>query len=250
MKVKLTLSQVQNLINEGKLPYRFLEDNDPIDPETPENMDEPGDENPEKPEMSDDFDELIEKIKGSSIIDFLKQMPKNAKGKIGYVFYTAPVAVNKFYIDDDGLKKPNPMVGKLFKNTAYKFRFDHSYKRAVEIKNEKTGDDYEIGARQSSYSDVEGYNMLLSGKSGLYFPIVLENPKTDQSSNYMILNDTGGYDIVSKDEIKKYLKPVSGSTYVDYRSLIVQRVYRINASTRTFNNPEFPYEYLGPKNLF
>lgn len=244
MKFKLTLSQVQNLINEGKLPYRFLEDVDPTDTDTIEDTDEFDDE---KLETSDD--ELIKKIKGSSILDFLKQMPKSTKGKYGYVSYTAPVLVNKSYNDVDGLKKPNPMLGKLFKNTLYKFRFDYSYKRAVQIKNEKTENDYEVGPRQSSYSDVEGYNMLLSGKSGLYFPIVLEKPETDQSSNYMILNDAGGYDVVSKDEIRKYLPVIKSSTYVDYRSLIVQRVYRIKAGKRIFDNPEFPYEYLGPENL-
>jgi hypothetical protein len=245
MKIKLTLAQIKNLVNEGKLPYRFLEDNNP---ETTEPMD---DETPEV-EPTDDsemsVDDQIRSIKGGSIVDFLQQMPR--RGSYGYVYYTAEIPVNKNYIDDDGVKKPNPLVGKLYKNTVFKFQFDKSYTRAVEIKNEKTGDDYEVGARKAAFSSVEGYNMLLNGPKGLYFPIVLDNPKSDQSANYMLMNDNGGFDVVSKEEIKKYLKPVSGtSTYVNYRSLIVQKIYKIKAGGRSFDNPEFSYEYLGPNNL-
>lgn len=254
MKFKLTLNQIKNLINEGKLPYRFLEDNNPEDNEpTGDEMgdEKPGDENsgeetPNEPEMS--ADEQIRKIKGGSIIDFLQQMPK--RGSFGYVFYTAEIPVNKNYIDDDGVKKPNPLVGRLYKNTVFKFQFDKSYTRAVEIKNEKTGDDYEVGARKAAFSSVEGYNMLLEGPKGLYFPIVLDDPKGDQSANYMLMNDNGGFNVVSKEEIKKYLKPVSGtSTYINYRSLIVQKIFKIKAGGRVFSNSEFPYEYLGPENL-
>lgn len=245
MKIKLTLAQIKNLVNEGKLPYRFLEDNNP---ETTEPMD---DETPEV-EPTDDsemsVDDQIRSIKGGSIVDFLQQMPR--RGSYGYVYYTAEIPVNKNYIDDDGVKKPNPLVGKLYKNTVFKFQFDKSYTRAVEIKNEKTGDDYEVGARKAAFSSVEGYNMLLNGPKGLYFPIVLDNPKSDQNANYMLMNDNGGFDVVSKEEIKKYLKPVSGtSTYVNYRSLIVQKIYKIKAGGRSFDNPEFSYEYLGPNNL-
>jgi hypothetical protein len=199
-----------------------------------------------EPEMS--ADEQIRSIKGGSIIDFLQQMPR--RGSYGYVYYTAEIPVNKNYIDDDGVKKPNPIVGKLYKNTVFKFQFDKSYKRAVEIKNEKTGDDYEVGSRQAVYKDVEGYNMLLEGPKGLYFPIVLDDPKGDQSANYMLMNDNGGFDVVSKEQIKKYLKPVSGtSTYINYRSIIVQKIFKIKAGGRAFSNSEFPYEYLGPENL-
>ena len=245
MKIKLTLAQIKNLVNEGKLPYRFLEDNNP---ETTEPMD---DETPEV-EPTDDsemsVDDQIRSIKGGSIVDFLQQMPR--RGSYGYVYYTAEIPLNKNYIDDDGVKKPNPLLGKLYKNTVFKFQFDKSYARAVEIKNEKTGDDYEVGARKAAFSSVEGYNMLLNGPKGLYFPIVLDNPKSDQSANYMLMNDNGGFDVVSKEEIKKYLKPVSGtSTYINYRSLIVQKIFRIKAGGRVFNNSEFPYQYLGPENL-
>jgi hypothetical protein len=245
MKIKLTLAQIKNLVNEGKLPYRFLEDNNP---ETTEPMDDetPEAEPTDSSEMS--VDDQIRSIKGGSIVDFLQQMPR--RGSYGYVYYTAEIPVNKNYIDDDGVKKPNPLVGKLYKNTVFKFQFDKSYTRAVEIKNEKTGDDYEVGARKAAFSSVEGYNMLLNGPKGLYFPIVLDNPKSDQSANYMLMNDNGGFDVVSKEEIKKYLKPVSGtSTYVNYRSLIVQKIYKIKAGGRSFDNPEFSYEYLGPNNL-
>ena len=134
MKIKLTLAQIKNLVNEGKLPYRFLEDNNP---ETTEPMD---DETPEV-EPTDDsemsVDDQIRSIKGGSIVDFLQQMPR--RGSYGYVYYTAEIPLNKNYIDDDGVKKPNPLVGKLHKNTVFKFQFDKSYTRAVEIKNEKTG---------------------------------------------------------------------------------------------------------------
>jgi hypothetical protein len=255
MKIKLTLDQIKNLVNEGKLPYRFLEENKPEDDymdydgedaSTLPGTDYGDDEKTGGSEMS--ADDQIRQIKGGSILDFLQQMPK--RGSFGYIYYTAPVSVNKFYIDDNGEKQLNPMNGKLFKNTVFKFQFDKSYKRAVEIKNEKTDDNYEVGARQSSYKDVEGYNMLLSGKSGLYFPIVLDDFEGDQSANYTLMDEAGGYKIVSKDEIRKYLKPVSGtSTFIDYRSLIVQRVFEIRAGGRIFNNSEFPYKYLGPKNL-
>ena len=96
MKIKLTLAQIKNLVNEGKLPYRFLEDNNP---ETTEPMD---DETPEV-EPTDDsemsVDDQIRSIKGGSIVDFLQQMPR--RGSYGYVYYTAEIPLNKNYIDDD-----------------------------------------------------------------------------------------------------------------------------------------------------
>jgi hypothetical protein len=81
MKIKLTLDQIKNLVNEGKLPYRFLEDNnleddEPTGDEMPDDGEGNNDETPKEPNMSPD--DQIRNIKGSSILDFLQNIDRKS----------------------------------------------------------------------------------------------------------------------------------------------------------------------------
>ena len=254
--IKISSEQLKKLIQEGKLGKNLFEediiDANPDD-ESPENGEEPGNE--EEPtgdeESTESFEDQVKDIKGSTVADFFMQFPKSAKGQFGYIFYTAPLkenGMNKNFIDDDGIKKPNPYFGKIYRNTVFKFQIGKTYQRAVELKNQRTGDDYEIGAAKKGYERVEGSDILLTGKNGYYVPIVFEN-WDDTANNLMILED-GKFKPIEKDAIRKYLKPTSSSeTFINYRNLIADNIYQVRAGGRIFTNPKFPYVYLGPKNL-
>jgi hypothetical protein len=250
--IKVSASQLTRLIQEGKLSQNLFEEDmldlEPTD-DSEENADDSENNEPEETEQS--FEDEVKSIPGGKVADFLMNFPKSAKGQFGYVYYTAPLnsnSINKFYVDDDGVKKPNPYWDKLYRNTVIKFQIGKTYSRAVELKNQRTGDDYEIGAAKKGYERVKGSDVLQTGKSGYYFSVVFEN--WDDTANNLMVFENGKFTPIDKDAVKKYLKPHSGSDqFINYRNLITKNIYQIRAGGRIFDNPEFPYQYLGPKNL-
>jgi hypothetical protein len=189
-------------------------------------------------------DVLKEQILSEETIDdffnFLEKDP--GKSTFAYVYYVNPVKVNKFYTNESGQKTPNPMDGKLFKNTQFMFNFAETYVDAVKKQNP----DYEFGKRSGQYEKLQGYSVVETGKSGLYFPII---PK-DSKSSYSIF-ENGEWSPIEYDEIKEFLPPPSTSTspapLVKFRQLVLDRIARISAKGNIWNNNSFKYKYLGPK---
>lgn len=177
-----------------------------------------------------------------SIDDFFTFLAKDPNNKsMASAYYTAPVTMNKTIIGDDGIKIPNPMYGKLFKNTRFMFRWGDVYKDAVE----RVNPEHEFGERRGTYDKVEGFKVTEMGKSGLYLPIL----PTGSEANYSVM-ENGQWSVIDKDEAKKYLPPYRGGSAsgVEYRQLIVDRIAMIKSGGNEWVNPHFKlkYKYLGP----
>lgn len=177
-----------------------------------------------------------------NINDFFTMLEKDPKRKsFAYIYYTMPVAVNKFIIDENGNKIPNPMDGKLFKNKQIKFNYAETFKEVMG----KRDPDYVLGKKSGTYEKLGGYDVIESGKNGLYMPVLPKSSRDEYS-----IFDENGWKPVRKEEIQQYLRPVSN--YVDngkpiVNQLIVDRIARISAGGHVWNNPNFKYKYLGPK---
>lgn len=176
----------------------------------------------------------------NDFFNFLEKDPR--KNTFAYVYYTAPVSMNKFIIDENGNKIPNEMYGKIFKNKQIRFNYSETFKEVMSKRNP----DYVYGSRKGNYEKLGGYEVLEHGKSGLYMPVLPKQSKTTYS-----MLDNGTWTLVEKSEIQKYIKP--DIQYPDngkpiYNQLIVDRIARISAGGHTWNNPNFIYKYLGPKN--
>lgn len=197
----------------------------------------------ETEEVLEEAEEVLEEAKEriEDFFDFLNSNPKKATG--ASVLYTNPVKVNKYIINDLGEKVLNPMLDKLFKNTRFLFRWEDTYKRAAERNNP----DFEVGKRSGTFEKVDGFDMLESGKSGLYIPIV----PTGSESQYSVYED-GEFRPISKEEARKYMpeyKERESASGINFRPLIVDRIYKINAGGKTWENPNFIYTYLGPDSV-
>jgi hypothetical protein len=177
------------------------------------------------------------------IIDFFdlfKDEP--SKNTFAYVYYTSPVRLNKFIVDENGEKVPNPLYGKLFKNNLFLFNFGETYTEAV---RRKSGDESFVPEkRKGEFQKFTGYDLILAGKSGLYMPI---NAK-DAKSSYSVLEDDGWKEI-DKETVYKYLpkrKPSANKYDINHKLLILDRIAKIAAGGKVWKNPHFKYVYLGP----
>ena len=180
-------------------------------------------------------------LKEEKINDFFEFLSKNpAKTSGAAVYYTAPAPMNKNILDTDGNKKPNPMYGKLFKNTMILFRYGDTYKRAVE----RSGVDHEFQKRRGDFEKVEGFDVLETGKNGLYLPVL----PTGSNYNFSVRDENGNWTPIEKEEAKKYLAPYNNNSAnkTQFRVLLVSNIAKISAGGNTWNNPDFQYEYLGP----
>jgi hypothetical protein len=173
------------------------------------------------------------------IDDFFKFLAKDPNNKsMASVSYTNPVKMNKFILDDQGMKVPNPMLDKLYKNTRFMFRWQDTYKNAMD----RVNPDHEMGQRSGTYDKVEGFEVLEMGKSGLYLPII----PTGSDSTYSIL-ENGQWSPISKEEAYKYMPKASEANpnAVPMRALIVDRIYKIKSGGHEWTNPNFKLKYLG-----
>ena len=159
------------------------------------------------------------------------------KHSFAYAYYTYPVTLNKT-MEDNGIKVPNPMYGKIFKNARYKFNYGEVYGDAMR----KVNPDYIPGKRSGEYEKVDGYKVTEMGKSGLYLPIL----PTEQKSVYSV-NEDENWRVVDFDEIKKYFpkRTYSAAPAREYKQLILDRIYKISAGGNVWVNPNFKYKYLG-----
>jgi len=175
-----------------------------------------------------------------NIEDFFKFLAKDPNNKsMASVSYTAPVRVNKFMLDTEGNKVPNPMLNKLHKNTRFMFRWQDTYKNAMD----RVNPEHVMGQRSGIYDKVTGFEVLEMGKSGLYLPII----PTGSESTYSVLGEDGNWSPISKDEAFRYMPPPRPSSggVVPIRQLIVDRIFKIKSGGNEWVNPHFKYKYLG-----
>lgn len=176
----------------------------------------------------------------NDLFKFLEQDPRSMTQGSAYYVHSMDSYMNKNIIGSDGLKVPNPMYGKLYKNTRFMFKWEQTYNKAMS----RVNPEHVMGKRSGNYEKIDGYSVLESGKSGLYLPIV----PTGSESLFSVLED-GKFSLIDKAEAYKYLRPISGGSVgsgVDFRPLIIDRVYKLTGGGNVWINPNFKLQYLGP----
>jgi len=164
---------------------------------------------------------------------------KVQKMSTGTAYYVSDMtsSMNKKLADGT----PNPMYGRILKNTRFIFRWNDTFKRALE----RQGVERELGTRKGQFEKVEGYELLEKGRSGLYLPIL----PTGSEYEFTYLKDDGTSQPISKQEVKKYLRPPSPSALEkgpQYRLLIVDKIVKLTGGGNIWTNSQFKGTYKGP----
>ena len=180
----------------------------------------------------------------SDLFDFLNTDPN--KMTQGSAYYVADLnsSMNKNSVDDKGNNIPNPMYGKLYKHTRFLFKWEDTYTKAMD----RVDPEHVHGKRSGTYEKVQGYDVLETGKSGLYLPII----PTGSEYQYVVDNN-GNMEVIDKETAKKYLRPMSPSTVSaieagkpSFRPLIIDKVAKITGGGSVWKNPNFKGVYMGP----
>jgi hypothetical protein len=172
----------------------------------------------------------------SDLFTFLETDPKNMTMGTAYYVASMDSYMNKFITNPQGEKIPNPMLGRLFKNTRFIFKWQDTYGKAMDRKG------LQEMARRGVYDKIQGYEVLETGKSGLYLPII----PTGSEATYSVLVD--GQPVgISKEEIAKYLRPMNQPyAPITFRPLIIDKVIKLTGGKNVWINPNFKGpRYLG-----
>lgn len=194
--------------------------------------------------LKEELMNLIKEEQFTDLFKFIAQDPK--KMTQGSAYYVADLnsSMNKNIVDDDGNKIPNPMYGKLYKHTRFLFKWEDTYLKAMD----RVDPEHIAGKRSGNYEKVQGYDVLETGKSGLYLPII----PTGSEYHYVVDNN-GNMEVIDKETVKKYLRPISPSTVSaieagkpQFRPLIIDKVAKISGGGNVWKNPNFKGVYMGP----
>jgi hypothetical protein len=196
-----------------------------------------------KQSLREGISNLLQEETYRDLYQFLDQGLR--KMTAGTVYYVNDMnsSMNKFMLDDSGNKIPNPMYGKLYKNTRFMFGWKDTYSRAVE----RTNQEHEMGKRSGEFEKVEGYEMLEKKGDSTYLPIM----PTGSEASYSVL-ENGEFKPIDKELVKKYLrpsKPSTGGSGVDFRLLIVDKIAKLTGGGNVWINPNFKGSYMGAGSL-
>jgi hypothetical protein len=196
-----------------------------------------------KQSLREGISNLLQEETYRDLYEFLNQNLR--KMTIGTVYYVSDMnsSMNKFMVDDSGNKIPNPMYGKLYKNTRFIFGWKDTYGRAVE----RTNPEHQMGKRSGEFEKVEGYEMLEKKGDSTYLPIM----PTGSEASYSVL-ENGEFKPIDKELVKKYLRPSgssSGGSGVDFRLLIVDKIAKLTGGGNVWINPNFKGSYMGAGSL-
>lgn len=174
------------------------------------------------------------------LFKFLETDPKNMT--VGTAYYVASMDsyMNKYITNSQGEKILNPMLGRLFKNTRFIFKWQDTYSKAMDRKN------IQEMARRGVYNKIQGYDVLETGKSGLYLPII----PTGSEAEYSVLIN-GQPVSISKQEIAQYLRPTNtAAPLVGFRPLIVDKICKLTGGGQVWINPQYKGpQYMGVGNI-
>jgi hypothetical protein len=152
-----------------------------------------------KEEFLKKYENLIMKEQEKSIVDFFSTLKKSdIENKHATVYYSSPLKMNKTYLNE-GIKQENPMTGKVVKYKAIEFNYGDTFKEAVLKENP----DYEFKGQSASYEKVKDSDILLSGKNGLYLPVL----PLHSESTYKVLSEDGNLNPIEFEDLKQYLPP-------------------------------------------
>jgi hypothetical protein len=188
---------------------------------------------------------VVEARYSNDIRKFLDQDPRLMTVGTAYYISSMNDYMNKTVIDKFGKKVPNPMYDKIFKHTRFIFGWKDTYERAMK----RINPDYVVEPKSGNYKPVQGYDMLESGKNGLYFPIV----PTGTEYVYVICG-ASGCKVASKNEVKPFFKETNKSYWsaegkAPFRQLIVDRAVKITGGGHEWVNDKIKGKWLGIGNV-
>jgi hypothetical protein len=185
------------------------------------------------------------------VADFFR-MFDTRKGTIAWVYYGNNLTqYMPKYVKLNGVKQPNPMLGRIFKISAYKFKMGREYYENLEKKVPGYSLDPNAPINQENRRPPVWDRLpepaapcaqnIKTGEVGL--PIV--EPKTAWSK-WIMIDDTGKPVEVEYADVQPYLK-ASKSSSRDYKMLYVNKIYKFNAGGKSWTNKDtFLYPILVP----
>ncbi len=160
-------------------------------------------------------------------------------------------------VELNGIKQPNPMLGRVFKLSAYRFMMGREYYDTLEKKVPGYSLDPNAPVNQENRRS-SGWKRLpepaapcmeniKSGEVGL--PIV--EPKTVWTK-WVMIDDKGNPVEVDYADVQPYLKEPKESTstspyHLDYKMFYANKIYQFNAGGKSWTNTNtFLYPFLAP----
>ena len=173
-----------------------------------------------------------------SIIDFFNTLKNSeCQNMAASVYYASPLKLNKTYMEGDN-KLPNPLYDKVLKYKTIEFNYGDNFKDAVL----RINPDYEFKGQKALFEKVSGSDILLTGKNGLYLPILPLNSE----SSYKLQFKDGIMFTVLFEEIKKYMPETKERPegIPIFNQLLVSRISKIESEINFWINYEFEYKDL------
>lgn len=172
-----------------------------------------------------------------TINEFFKDLKSKSDDLECVLTYTSPVKLNKSYLTESGEKQPNPYADKLLKTKEIKFNFGETFKETML----KINPEYEFKERSGDYQKTEDFDVLQTGKNGLYLAVL---PKPFKGETIYLEQTDNGLANVELDLIEKYLPPKR--EFVDngkpiINQLMVDRIQKIECNGETWLNEEYVY---------
>lgn len=187
--------------------------------------------------------------------DFFRALEAK-KGTIAWLYYGNDwSAYMPKRLEIDGIKQPNPMLGRLFKVSAYNFQVGKEYYDRLEQLFPGYMYDPNVPVNQEQTRDSGWVSMpdpakpcVQSKKTGeVALPVV--EPKTAWSK-WIIIDDMGNTVEKEYDEISMYVKPpkpAGEKFHLDYKKFYVNKIYMLNSGGKTWKNRnDFLYPVLAP----
>lgn len=184
----------------------------------------------------------MEKDVNMFIEDVFKLVEKSKRGRMAHLYYCYPVKMNKNGFVG-GVKQVNPYSGiTLYKCTDYTFHFGESYGRAVL----KRDPDYVFSQRrENDVERIQGYKMLEWAKGGK-LKFRMANFDVYGEPLYYMVNMEGEIEQVDEEKVLPYLGVSAPAPLVNFRSLPLDRVYRISCDKNIWINKYFEFPEMVP----
>lgn len=188
--------------------------------------------------------------------DFFRMLSAK-KGTIGYLYYgNSWDAYMPKKVELNGIKQPNPMLGRIFKITSYRFQAGKEYYERLEQlfpgymydPNVPVNQEHRRRSGWVSMPDPAKPCQQNEKTGEVALPVV--EPKTAWTK-WIMIDDLGNPVEVEYADVLPYIKqpkPSTGETFhLDYKRFYANKIYMLNAGGKTWTNRnDFLYPILEP----
>lgn len=188
--------------------------------------------------------------------DFFRML-ETRNGTFAYLYYAndwTPYMNKK--IELNGVKQPNPMLGRIFKISAYRFQAGKEYYKRLEQLFPGYTYDPDVPMNQEQIRKTGWRSLPDPGKpcqenektGEIALPVV--EPKSVWNK-WVMIDDKGTPVEVEYDDVLPYIKQpklsASSTFRLDYKRFYVNKIYMLNGGGKTFKNTvNFAYPILAP----